>query len=134
MDEVKKLYGEAVREFESGIRRDEIWGSAFVNAGGNPQQASAIYVDLLAEHLSHAGAEIGPRNRRRTKWTWTALEIFLWLVTSFSCAGACTAITRIFLEGSGISAQMVAALSLGVFWVSFAVCAVFTWRRTNAKR
>ena len=132
MDAFKKSYGEAVREFESGVRRDEIWGSAFVRAGGNTQRASAIYVELLAEHLSNGGVERGPGSRRDKGWT--ALEIFLWLVTSFSCGGVCTAITRIFLQGSGSSAQMEAMLSLGAFWISFAVCAVVTWRRTDANR
>jgi hypothetical protein len=52
-----KYYGHALREAESGKRRDDLWGRAFAQAKGDQQAASGIYIDLLAKRLEQlAGA------------------------------------------------------------------------------
>jgi hypothetical protein len=52
-----KYYGEALREAESGKRRDDLWGRALAMAKGDTQAASGIYIDLLASRLeSQAGS------------------------------------------------------------------------------
>lgn len=45
-------YGQAIRELEGGLRRDDLWGRAFARSGGDVQKAHAIYIDLLAKHLA----------------------------------------------------------------------------------
>jgi hypothetical protein len=132
MEPTEKYYGKAVREFERGVRRDDIWGNPFVRAEGDVQKASAIYVELLAEHLSRAGVKSGSITRRSAGWT--ALEIFLCLVVSSVAGGLCTFITQIFLQGSGTEAQTEAMFSLGAFWILSVACAVFTWRRINGNQ
>ncbi|WP_458763649.1 hypothetical protein [Cupriavidus basilensis] len=47
----KAYYGQALREMESGLRRDDFWGKAYARAGGDAQRAKAIYLDLVAQHL-----------------------------------------------------------------------------------
>jgi hypothetical protein len=52
-----RYYGEALREAESGKRRDDLWGRALAQARGDTQAASGIYIDLLATRLeSEAGS------------------------------------------------------------------------------
>jgi hypothetical protein len=44
-------YGQALREAESGQRRDDLWGKAFVLSQGDERKSKALYLDLLAQWL-----------------------------------------------------------------------------------
>ncbi|WP_131799842.1 hypothetical protein [Paraburkholderia ginsengiterrae] len=52
MSELDEFYGEAVRQFESGERRDDIWGKAFSQCKGDVQATNGVYVKLLALQLA----------------------------------------------------------------------------------
>lgn len=52
-------YGQALRELESGLRRDDLWAQAFVKSGGDENKTKAIYLNLVATRLAHeAGVPI----------------------------------------------------------------------------
>lgn len=61
----EKYYGQAIREAESGVRRDDIWAKAFAEAGGDPIRSKALYIQLVAHHLSAAAASFDREERRR---------------------------------------------------------------------
>lgn len=44
-------YGQALREAESGRRRDDLWGKAFVLSQGDERKSQALYLELLAQWL-----------------------------------------------------------------------------------
>jgi len=46
-------YGQALRELESGLRRDDLWAQAFVKSGGDENKTKAIYLNLVATRLAH---------------------------------------------------------------------------------
>lgn len=48
-DEV--FYSEALREIESGIRRDGLWGKALADAKGDEKLVRSLYIDLLVRVL-----------------------------------------------------------------------------------
>jgi hypothetical protein len=52
LSELDEFYGEAVRQFESGERRDDIWGKAFSQCKGDVQATNGVYVSLLALQLA----------------------------------------------------------------------------------
>lgn len=62
MSELDEFYGEAVRQFESGERRDDIWGKAFSQCEGDVQKSNGVYVSLLALQLAReANVYIPPK-------------------------------------------------------------------------
>ncbi|MFM0377874.1 hypothetical protein PQQ72_12785 [Paraburkholderia strydomiana] len=62
MSELDEFYGEAVRQFESGERRDDIWGKAFSQCKGDVQKTNGVYVSLLALQLAReANVYIPPK-------------------------------------------------------------------------
>lgn len=48
----EKFYGEALREAESGVRRDGIWAKALTVSNGDTDRIRSNYIELLAQHLS----------------------------------------------------------------------------------
>ncbi|MCS4281710.1 MULTISPECIES: hypothetical protein [Stenotrophomonas] len=61
----EKFYGQAIREAESGARRDDIWAKAFAEAGGNPARSKALYIQLVARHLSSVADAFDREERRQ---------------------------------------------------------------------
>ena len=45
------LYAEAMREIESGIRRDGLWGKAIAESDGDEKKAKAFYLKLRVQAL-----------------------------------------------------------------------------------
>ncbi|MEM5453071.1 hypothetical protein [Paraburkholderia guartelaensis] len=89
MSRLDEFYGRAVREFESGNRRDDIWGKAFAQSKGDVQKANGMYVELLALTLAHEAGVPTPLNRaanaRRT--VLVALKLALSIGGTFIFAG-----------------------------------------------
>ncbi|KAA0573380.1 hypothetical protein [Azospirillum sp. Sh1] len=54
MDVQERFYGEAMREIEQGLRREDLWVKAMARSEGDLQKAKALYVELLARLLSDA--------------------------------------------------------------------------------
>lgn len=48
----EKFYGDALKEAESGVRRDDIWAKALANSNGDLDRIRSIYIELLAQHFS----------------------------------------------------------------------------------
>lgn len=47
-----KYYGEAIREAETGRRRDDLWGKAIAKSSGDMNLCQSIYIQLLAQELA----------------------------------------------------------------------------------
>jgi hypothetical protein len=66
VDEI--FYGQALREAESGVRRDDIWAKALATSDGELDRIRSIYIELLAQYLASANAK-----ERRTKY-WSEVK------------------------------------------------------------
>ena len=82
-------YGQALRELESGLRRDDLWAQAFVKSGGDENKTKAIYLNLVATRLAHeAGAPI-QLDRVQTTVAVVAesgKNFFRWIFRLLACA------------------------------------------------
>lgn len=100
-----KYYGEAVREIESGIRRDDLWGRAVARSSGDIQRSHSLYLELLAQQLA---IEDGLPSRQQQlehlqkKATNTFKFLFWWLACAFCCGvlaiGGTALTTKLYSE------------------------------------
>jgi hypothetical protein len=136
----EKYYGEALREVESGTRRDDLWGKAFARGNGDAQKARAIYLDTLARLLEQeAGApEKAKLLQERTQLVGTlALNAGKGLLSSiawgFLRIAVCTVIAVILTKGILSGRAVTEATQLGagilIFVVLAALWIAFTWSR-----
>ncbi|CAM8085196.1 hypothetical protein ACI49Z_000751 [Cronobacter turicensis] len=100
-----KYYGEALREAESGIRRDELWGKAIARSSGNMQRCQSIYIELLAQQFA---TENGTPSRQhqlahiQRGVTRTVRFLIWWFCCAVCCAllaaGGTKVLSRIYYE------------------------------------
>lgn len=64
MRKKNRFYGDALREIESGRRRDDLWGKALANSEGDFLKAKSLYLGLLARELQ-LEANVPAKLRRR---------------------------------------------------------------------
>lgn len=62
-----EFYGQALREIESGSRRDDLWGRALAKSGGSYQKAKAEYVNMLALQLEAMACAPIRRQKKQIK-------------------------------------------------------------------
>lgn len=77
----EKFYGQAMREIESGIKRDDMWAKALALSAGDMKTAKALYVDLLAKFFSDSSSELDKKMRNKAAIkaahkTWDIFSVF----------------------------------------------------------
>ncbi len=82
-------YGQALRELESGLRRDDLWAQAFVKSGGDENKTKAIYLNLVATRLAHEASAPIQLDRVQTTAATVAKSgkiFFRWIFMLLVCA------------------------------------------------
>lgn len=57
MDVHEKFYGQAMNEFDQGIRREDLWAKALTVSNWDMQKAKSTYIDLLAKRLAETAVK-----------------------------------------------------------------------------
>jgi len=89
-----KYYGEALREAESGIRRDELWGKAIAKSSGNMQRCQSIYIELLAQQFATENG-IPSRQQQLAHMQRGVTRTVRFLIWWFCCAVCCALLAAV---------------------------------------
>ncbi|EGT5185988.1 hypothetical protein FZI02_16780 [Cronobacter sakazakii] len=96
-----KFYGEAIREIERGIRRDDLWGKAVVKSSGDAQRSHSIYVELLAQQMAVEDGQPSKQQQLehiQKKASNTLKSIFGWLICVICCIALAVGGTQLGLK------------------------------------
>lgn len=72
----ERFYGQALREAESGVRRDDIWAKALATSNGELDRIRSVYIELLAQHLANTSAN----EERMAYWTGAKRRVKKYLI------------------------------------------------------